>query len=160
MKSPKLPKRLRNSLILAVTLVWTACQSNTIYHSYQPVPTEGWAKSDTLVYTLPDSIATGTYALEIGIRYGTAYPYRDLWLTIAHNLQDSLTYSTDTLQVFLADEKGKRTENSPSGLFQFTCPYSKPLPINEKSGRALYIKHFMADSLLVGINDVGIRITR
>ncbi len=160
MKSPKFPKRLRNSLALAVALVLAACQSNTVYHSYQPVPTEGWAKSDTLLYTLPDSIAADTYALEIGIRYGTTYPYRDLWLTITHNLQDSLTYSTDTLQVFLADEQGKRADNSPGGLFQFTCPYPKPLSVSEKSGRTLYINHFMKDSLLVGINDVGVRIAK
>ncbi len=145
---------------MAVALVLAACQSNTLYHSYQPVPSEGWAKSDTLLYTLPDSIAAGLYALEIGIRYGAAYPYRDLWLTIAHNLQDSLTYTTDTLQVFLADEQGKRVENSPGGLFQFTFPYPKPLSISEKSGRTFYIQHFMKDSLLVGVNDVGILIAR
>ena len=42
-----------------------------------PVPLDGWNKSDTLVYTLPNSIPAGNYEAEIGIRYQESYPYRD-----------------------------------------------------------------------------------
>lgn len=65
-----------------------------------PVPLDGWNKSDTLVYTLPNSIPAGNYEAEIGIRYQESYPYRDIWLGVSHNTEDTLTYVTDTLQLF------------------------------------------------------------
>ncbi|EKC75634.1 gliding motility protein, partial [human gut metagenome] len=35
-----------------------ACNENTVYHSYQSLPDEGWGKSDTLSFLIPvtDSI--------------------------------------------------------------------------------------------------------
>ena len=57
-----------------IYLLLTACHSNTVYHSYQSIPTTGWSKSDTLVYTLPASIPAGTYEMTIGIRHQESYP--------------------------------------------------------------------------------------
>ena len=100
-----------------------ACQNNIIYHSYTPVPLDGWDKSDTLVYTLPNSIPAGNYEAEIGIRYQESYPYRDIWLGVSHNTEDTLTYVTDTLQLFLVDEAGNKTGNGLCGLYQCNLPY-------------------------------------
>lgn len=69
MKSHKLLYQLKNKLTWLPILILAACQNNIIYHSYAPVPLDGWDKSDTLVYTLPNSIPAGNYEAEIGIRY-------------------------------------------------------------------------------------------
>lgn len=110
-----------------VCLLLAACNSNTVYHSYQSIPTMGWSKGDTLVYTLPTSIPTGTYKMTIGIRHQENYPYRDLWLGISQSAKDTLTYSTDTLQLFLADETGNWNGDGPGGLYQFTRLYTPSL---------------------------------
>ena len=75
-----------------IYLLLTACHSNTVYHSYQSIPTTGWSKSDTLVYTLPASIPAGTYEMTIGIRHQESYPYRDLWMNISTNVKDTHLY--------------------------------------------------------------------
>ena len=54
MKSHKLLYQLKNKLTWLPILILAACQNNIIYHSYAPVPLDGWDKSDTLVYTLPN----------------------------------------------------------------------------------------------------------
>ena len=107
-----------------IYLLLTACHSNTVYHSYQSIPTTGWSKSDTLVYTLPASIPAGTYEMTIGIRHQESYPYRDLWMNISTNVKDTSTYTTDTLQLFLADKTGNWNGNGPGGLYQFTKLYT------------------------------------
>ena len=61
MKSHKLLYQLKNKLTWLPILILAACQNNIIYHSYAPVPLDGWDKSDTLVYTLPNSIPAGKY---------------------------------------------------------------------------------------------------
>ena len=85
MKSHKLLYQLKNKLTWLPIIILAACQNNIIYHSYTPVPLDGWNKSDTLVYTLPNSIPAGNYEAEIGIRYQESYPYRDIWLEVSHN---------------------------------------------------------------------------
>ena len=115
MKSHKLLYQLKNKLTWLPILILAACQNNIIYHSYAPVPLDGWDKSDTLVYTLPNSIPAGNYEAEIGIRYQESYPYRDIWLEVSHNTKDTLTYVTDTLQLFLVDEAGNKTGNGLCG---------------------------------------------
>lgn len=142
-------------------LLLTACQIPTVYHSYQPIPIDGWSKNDTLTFALPASVPTGTFEVTVGVRYEMNYPYRNLWLAISHNTTDSLTYATDTLQLILADEKGNRHENSPGGLYQCSFPLRTGFPIaQEGTGRNFRIVHIMRDEPLRGLSDVGISITR
>lgn len=161
MKSRKFPSPIKNKPAWLLLTVFAACQSNIVYHSYRPVPLEGWAKSDTLVYALPASVPTGEYEVEIGIRYGEAYPYRDLWLEVSHNTQDTLHYATDTVHFFLADESGNKTGNSPGGLYQCVLPYQSGLPVRQEgSTRTFRIVQIMKDNPLKGISDIGIQISK
>lgn len=161
MRNRKLLPRLRNKLAGLPILLLAACQSNIVYHSYEPVSPDGWAKSDTLVYTLPASVPAGNYEMEIGVRYQVSYPYKDIWLGISNNMQDTLTYATDTLHFFLFDDSGNKTGNSPGGLYQCELPYKASFPIHvEGNGRTFRIAHIMADQPLKGISDVGIRLRR
>ena len=100
MKSHKLLYQLKNKLTWLPILILAACQNNIIYHSYAPVPLDGWDKSDTLVYTLPNSIPAGNYEAEIGIRYQESYPYRDIWLEVSHNTKDTLLTSQTLYNFF------------------------------------------------------------
>lgn len=152
---------IRNKLIWLLIPFATACHNHTAYHSYRPISQEGWGKGDTLVYLLPDSFATGKYRLEIGIRYLDSYPYRDLWLEVSQNLEEAGRYATDTLHLFLTDEAGNKTQNSPGGLYQYTTEYPTDLtlPAND-TVRSFRILHLMKDQPLKGITDIGIRLAQ
>lgn len=155
------PTKNKIACLPIVCLLLAACNSNTVYHSYQSIPTMGWSKGDTLVYTLPTSIPTGTYKMTIGIRHQENYPYRDLWLGISQSAKDTLTYSTDTLQLFLADETGNWNGDGPGGLYQFTRFYTPSFTIAQDSAsRSIRIVHIMTDNPLKGISDVGIRLEK
>jgi len=160
-ESHKLLYQLKNKLTWLPIIILAACQNNIIYHSYTPVPLDGWNKSDTLVYTLPNSIPAGNYEAEIGIRYQESYPYRDIWLGVSHNTEDTLTYVTDTLQLFLVDEAGNKTGNGLCGLYQCNLPYKAFIPIRtEGSTRTFRIVHIMRDNPLTGISDIGIQLRK
>lgn len=161
MKNSKLLPLIKSKPAWLPVILLAACQSNTMYHSYQPVSPEGWNKSDTLVYSLPDSFPVGKYELQIGIRYQESYPYRDIWLEISHNMQDTLNYKTDTLQLFLTDKMGNKIGNSPGGLYQCILPYKGTFPISQKgSARTFRISQIMKDNPLKGISDIGIQISK
>ena len=104
---------LRNSLFcLFGACLMAACNENTVYHSYQSLPNEGWGKSDTLSFQCPvtDSIP-GTLRLFAEVRNRSEYPYRNLYLFIHENLLDSTVWRTDTIAVNLADSTGRWTGN-------------------------------------------------
>lgn len=143
------------------SLLLAACHDNTVYHSYKTIPTGGWNKSDTLVYALPTSIPAGTYRMTIGIRHQENYSYRDLWLGISQNVKDTLVYTTDTLQLFLADKTGDWNGNGPGGLYQFTQLYAPSFTITQDGGsRNIRIVHIMTDNPLKGISDIGVRLQK
>ena len=161
MKSHKLLYQLKNKLTCLPIIIFAACQNNRIHLSHTPVPLDGWNKSDTLVYTLPNSIPAGNYEAEIGIRYQESYPYRDIWLGVSHNTEDTLPYVTDTLQLFLVDEAGNKTGNGLCGLYQCNLPYKAFIPIRtEGSTRTFRIVHIMRDNPLTGISDIGIQLRK
>ena len=126
---------LRNSLFcLFGACLMAACNENTVYHSYQSLPNEGWGKSDTLSFQCPvtDSIPS-TLRLFAEVRNRSEYPYRNLYLFIHENLLDSTVWRTDTIAV-----------NRPLHPGNYTVK----------------IVHGMQDEKLTGLNDVGIRIEK
>lgn len=161
MRNRKLLSQIRNRLLWLPVILLAACQSNTVYHSYKPIPLTGWAKSDTLVYALPASVPAGNYEVEIGIRYQEDYLYRDIWLGIRHNMQDTLNYTTDTLQLFLADEAGNKTGNGLGGLYQCDLTYKESFLITQEgNARVFRLVQIMTDNPLLGICDIGIRLRK
>lgn len=152
---------LRNSIfcVLSACLA-SACNEQTTYHSYQSLPKEGWSKSDTLFFevTLPDSLASH-WQLYAEVRNESSYPYQDLYLMISYNLPDTLVWKTDTIKFILADKEGKWTGRGWGGLFQSTVPGH--LVSSRQPGKYTFkVTHAMKDSVLKGLNNVGIRLEK
>lgn len=135
------------SFLVLILLLTASCQENTIYHSFQPVKVTGWNKSDTLIYSLPQTLAQPPYLYEIGIRHKDSYPYRDIWLSI----------NRDTVHLYLADSLGYWIGNGIGEIRQLVLPVSiHPSP--KDSIKELRITHLMQDNPLKGIHDIGLRI--
>lgn len=148
-------------IFLFVLCILTACNSNTSYHSYRPVPNTGWQKNDTLFYSIPESVDTGYYDMLIGIRHLASYPYRDIWLEIGHNLHDSVDFHKDTIHLYLANQLGDWYGNGIGGLYQYTKNNVLKLHLQTKSSlTSFYITHLMSDSLLKSIYDIGIQLQK
>lgn len=149
----------KGQIILLFLFLLTACQKSTLYHSYQPVPNTGWQRNDTLFYPLNSSLNTGYYEIQIGIRHLESYPYRDIWLEMSHNLQDSTSFQKDTLHLYLADEWGNWYGNGIGGLLQYTEEQVLRIHLQEKNNHPSFrIVHLMNDSLLKSVYDVGIQL--
>lgn len=148
----------KNKLILLLSLILlTACDSNTMYHSFLHVSKEGWKKSDTLTFKAPITDSLATYRISVEVRNRIDYPYRNLYLFISHNTQDSTAFVTDTIQYSLADESGKWLGTGVGSLYQSACSYTYIAP--RRSGNIVFkVSHGMQDNVLIGINDIGIEI--
>ena len=152
---------LKNSLfVLFSACLLTACNENTVYHSYQSLPDEGWGKSDTLSFQIPitDSIPT-TLRLFAEVRNRIEYPYHALHLFISQNLQDSTVWRTDTIAFSLADSTGRWTGHGWGSIYQSETFIKSVLPL--RSGNyTIKVINGMKDEKLQGLSDVGIRIEK
>lgn len=135
------------SCLIFILLLAVSCQRNTIYHSFQPVNSTGWNKSDTLIFSLPEAIVNSSLQYELGIRHKDSYKYKDLWLTI----------NQDTIHLYLADTKGNWEGTGIGELRQLTYPIEIPSLIQD-SIQAIHITHIMQDNPLYGIHDIGLKI--
>lgn len=152
-------KKNKFALLLLMLFV-TACDSNTMYHSYLNTPEGGWGKSDTLTFKAPIKDSLATYRVSIEVRNREDYPYSDLYLFVAHNTQDSTVFITDTIKCTLADKSGKWTGTGVGSLYQSSGDsYTFITP--KRSGNLVFkVSHGMRDFDLKGINDIGIKIER
>ena len=153
---------LRNSLFgLLTACMAVACNDeNTMYHSYQSLPDEGWGKSDTLSFQIPvtDSIPT-TFQLFAEVRNRTDYPYHDLHLFISQNMPDSTVWHTDTIAITLADSSGRWTGKGWGSIYQSET-FVKSVRTLHPGNYTIKVMHGMKDKSLQGMNDVGIRVEK
>lgn len=164
------------SLIL---LLLSACTwHDSLYHQYRDIPREGWRQTDTLLFTDTlrlDSVLLKRQAgqplrLSLSLRHRDDYPYEDLQLLVHTHIAllkaDSslavIKQSTDRMVLRLVDDRGRwqgKGWGSTYTLVQEFGPGS-PLPSSgERLAFRLQVLPLMQDSLLTGIEKVGIRLS-
>lgn len=135
--------------VFSFLITMVSCLQETIYHSYQPVSSTGWDKNDTLYFPLPTSIHAESHEYIIGIRHLYSYKYKDIWLKV----------NQDTIHLYLADSTNNWKGNGIGEIRQFNQPFKLHLSFND-SIREFHVTHIMQDSLLNGIQDIGIQIRK
>ena len=86
-------------LLPVASLLFGACNGQTVFHSFQSLPDRGWQRQDTVDFYVNVSDSFTAYRLEVKIRNNTDYPYQNLPLSVTTCNADTLQVSTDTLQL-------------------------------------------------------------
>ena len=154
---------MRNSflslLIIFLIVLLAGCgQQNDIFR-YHHIPNGRWPSDQTLVFIF-DSISDkrDAYRVDIELSFSDFYPYRNLYLTVGRNLNDSVMH-LDTLQFALAEANGKWLGSSAGRLHQITLPYLQHVRFDSGKTVRFTIQQAMTDNPLKGIEKVGIRIS-
>lgn len=142
--------------MLLTTWVLTACDENTVYHSYQSTPRmDGRRVIHSFQRASKDSLAN--LRLSVGVRNSSNYPYQNLNILIHYNLEDSTVWKTDTLKFILTDREGKWTGTGWGSLYQSALPL-KDCFVKHPGNYTFKIVHEMKNEQLTGISDVGLKI--
>lgn len=139
-------------------LLLAACQpSAEEYHTFLRTPDKGWTRRDTLSYKLPLQKNDIPCQIDVELRHSSMYPYRSIWLLVAHNEQDSTAFRTDTIECVLTDEAGLFDGAGVNDLYQKRFPLMRT-NLKAKTSPTFKITHYMKDKRIKGIQDVGIRV--
>lgn len=151
----------RYTLGLAAILiaVIASCSKGEAYFEFNKVEKGEWLRDTILVFNI-DSLSVDPllkYDIQLDIVYTSLYPYHDLWMTITHNLIDSM-FLSDSVKVILIDDYGKRTGSGNAGLYQLSVPYKMDINLDTITSYTVSVRHSMRDRKLKGIEKIGLKI--
>ncbi len=156
---PDMPHRLGILPLLIAALLSACGDGHTLYHDYRPIPEKGWQLQDTVCFDFEVPDAVTHCRLVVGVRNRADYPYRNLSLAVCCTDTLDRMQFMDTVRLTLANEEGTWLGQGLSGLYQTERPLQKARL--KGSGRyTVKIVSLLPDTLLHGINDIGIAVRK
>ena len=145
--------------IFCAFLFFVSCDRSKVFDLYLEVDSHGWQATDTIDFEFEiDSQENIYYNAIISLRHNNDYSYANIFFFVDVEYPNGL-HRTDTLQYILAAPDGKWL-GSGVGEIKYNLLKFKE---NETMQSGLYkykIVHGMRDDVLIGIEDIGLRIER
>ncbi len=147
---------------LAVGLILASCNGKEAYYQFDDVAKATWSKTDTLNYVVDTaSIVPGVaYNIDVETVNNAKFPYQNLWLFVRSNVAGAKDFQQDTLQIKLADPFGKWLGSGFGSYYQVSSPFKMKVVFSQKRNYKFQIIQGMRDEPLVGIEKVGLKISR
>ena len=146
----------RPLFFLLIGLFLYSCTGNTLYHSYQSLPAEGWDRSDTIRFDVPETRRGINGSLFIGLRTVAHIGFRDIVLAVEQYDDAGMVCRCDTIRYPLTDEEGNALTKGVNTRQYET--QQLPLRIRKGQSGSIRIHHLMRREMISGITEVGIRI--
>lgn len=145
-------------LTLTVACGITSCDRLPLYSHYEPTPSTGWEKNDTVCFGIPTIKETGYYKEELGLRINEDYPFLGLCLIVQQIVLPSGYCHYDTLNCKLIDKKGT-IRGTGINHYQYTF-HVNTIRLAEGDSLRILVKHNMKREIMTGVTDIGIKIER
>jgi len=151
--------KLRNIFIFSAFLFFVSCDRSKVFDLYLELDSQGWDVTDTIGFEVEiDSQEIGLYNTFIGLRNNNDYLYANIFFFVNVEFPSGI-HITDTLQYILAAPDGKWLGSGVGEIKYNLLKFKENEPM--QSGLYKYkIVHGMRDDVLIGIEDIGLRIER
>jgi len=149
---------IRNLTVLLIALFISSCGKETVVDLNQDVG-DNWSKNDKVIfdYQIQDTIMPVNFFLNV--RNTTDYKYANVYFFIKTIYPDQ-RYSIDTVECFLANMKGEWLGSGFGKYRDNSFPFKKNMRFPMKGNYQMQFEMAMRDSVLDGIDAIGIRVER
>jgi len=151
-------KQIKN-LIVLLTFTFASCTGDAVFFSYQSINGNGWNKDSICTFDIQINNPDLPYNMYVNTRNRSEYPYQNLWLFVKQITPDSVV-TNDTIEFYLADDFGKWLGSGIGSVYNMPVLYRQKFKFPKKGVYRYEIQQGMRDSLLQGINDVGIKVEK
>ena len=141
---------------MAVSVLVAACSSRTAYSEYRNIPLTGWDKDSVLVYEVTVSDTLATYNVVLNVRHGQEYPYQNIWFFV----DSDLSGHTDTLEYYLADQRGRWLGNGFGERHDMPCLLAQNIRFPSARTYVFRVQQGMREDVLRGITEVGLTVEK
>jgi len=150
---------LFTAAVALILLLFPSCDPQRVYEENQAIPAEGWRKDNPLYFSLNVNDTTSVHNIYVNIRNSGKYENRNLYLFITTTAPAGQSV-TDTLECFLADERGKWYGSGLGDLYFVQIPYKMAVVFPYSGLYRFEIVQAMRRDVLRNIADVGIRVEK
>jgi gliding motility-associated lipoprotein GldH len=145
--------------IVSSLLIACSCSRNTVFTDNSGFPSEVWTIDNVVRFKSDITDTASINNISFTIRTGTSYPFRNIWLFVKTTAPNGKTL-TDTIQYFLADEKGKWYGKGFGDIHELLLPFKTGVYFPQKGTYTYDIRHGMRVEDLRGVYDFGLRIEK
>lgn len=150
-------KRRHKELVylLLSSVCIASCIGGTFFHSYKPLPAEGWERRDTICFDLPQASQNFNGTLTIGLRTKTFISMQEVVLAVEQYNKTSGTCHCDTVRYPLTDADGFALVKGVNN-HQYETQH---LSFSVKEGQSITVRihHLMRNEIVQGITELGIK---
>jgi gliding motility-associated lipoprotein GldH len=151
--------RYSSILILTSFVTILSCNNNVVYTDSLSMPGKKWELMNIASFRVPVTDTLNSNNVSFTIRTGSSYPFRNIYLFVSTTSPEGKSI-TDTLQYFLADEKGKWYGKGFGDIHELILPYKSNVYFPVRGTYLFTVRHGMRTEELNGVYDFGIRIER
>lgn len=146
-------------LLLLPLLFCASCSSNITYSGSEKMENNTWSLMNVLSFDVETSDTLSSNDVSFTIRTGSRYPFRNIYLFITTTSPDGRTIG-DTLNYYLADEKGNWLGKGVSDVRSLDLPYKSNVFFPQKGVYRFRVQHGMRTEELPGVYDFGLRVEK
>jgi len=150
-----------NSLTIIAALcsffLLSSCDGRMVYENIEEVPDKAWKANVPVNFAIPVEDTISLQNILITVQNATNYKYSNLFLFVTTKSPSGATVC-DTLEVQLADEKGRWYGKGFSRYYDLQVPYKHLIKFPLKGDYTISITQGMREESLEGIVKVGVRV--
>lgn len=152
---------MKNKFLLAIliALISVACKNNDVFFQYKTVAPKGWNKDSLYTFNIKITDTISAYNIYVNVRNRGEYPYQNLWLFLDNTTPDK-TQKKDSIECYLADQRGKWLGSGIGSVMEMPILYQQNVRFKKAGTYQYKIVHGMRDSILIGINDIGMKVVK
>ena len=154
-------KRMKTKLIIGTLLmiVLMACNRRDVYFQYANVNPTGWSKDSLYGFDVEITDTLAHYNVYVNVRNNGTYPYQNLWVFLSKTAPDK-EVERDSIEFYLTDKRGKWLGSGLGSVHHMPVLYQQNVTFPKAGIYHFSLVQGMRDSLLAGINDIGIRVEK
>lgn len=148
-----------SALSVLLLIVLPSCNNNVVFTETSEMPEKIWKLADIPDFKVPVTDTLNSNNVIFTIRTSSSYPFRNIYLFVTTSSPDGKII-TDTLQYYLADEKGNWYGKGFGDVHELSIPYKSNVYFPGKGIYQFKIQHGMRVEDLKGVYDFGLRIEK
>ena len=150
-------KRTIRFIFIVVSILLGACSDQVYYKGV--VSPDGWAYDDPIIYRF-ENIDSAENAPFLVIAHDNEYAYENLYLRMEWSYDNSTLIKRDTISFLLVDQMGKWLGTCRGNSCKVKLPFPQGLDVNSSDLQTIMIYQYSRDSLLLGIDAIGLDFSR
>ncbi|MDZ7739147.1 MAG: gliding motility lipoprotein GldH [Bacteroidales bacterium] len=145
--------------VLLSSVIIISCTRGDVYTDSRQITEYSWHKNNELKLEADIQDTISAFDINLVIRTNNNYPYRNIFLFIT-TLSPAGQSITDTVEYYLADEKGNWYGSGLGDVNDLSVPFKNNVIFPQSGIYTFNIKQGMREVKLEGVTDIGIRIKK